>query len=129
MFAALFLGVMLAWILAFNLQYGGFAQIRSGLTVNLAESKNSRPSRIDTDRHYVLISVTSRGNDSRYWLYKGETTLERLATQLPARLRRTHGIVYIKCDHRAQYGSVLGLLSVCRQAGAGRVRLLVDERP
>ena len=104
--------------------------LTQGVNVDLPQAK-SDPVETDELNQPLIVSVTKAGD---YFLDLGENnrqpvTLDRIGTQVGKILSRAPDTqVLIRGDRSIDYGSIVQLMTVLQQAGAGSVGL-VSESP
>jgi len=94
------------------------------ITVNLPKAMHPNTSHIDFDPYVVVIGIDPEG---RLYLNRRPTNLETLVQQLPEQLIKSRKTIYVKSDRRTSYARVYTVLGVCRDAGAQRIKLLVQK--
>ncbi len=97
------------------------------LTSSLGARQNALP--LDLPRASTTVQETpelpivSVDQAGKVFLNGKETTLTKLKTQLPTLVKTSGGVVGLRADERGNYGTVVKVMDVIKQAGGERLAL------
>ena len=101
--------------------------LNAGFDVDLPKA-NAAPIKVETTKQRLVASLNVKGE---YFLVTNDIaepmTLAQLRSQVRQVLKRdAQTNVFIKADHRVDYGRVVQLMAVLNEAGAEKVGLITD---
>ena len=104
--------------------------LTAGFEVDLPKA-DAAPIEIDQQQQRLVISINVKGE---YFLASGETSsqlpLNQLRTEIKQIVEREPEVeLFIKADHRIDYGKVITVMAALSQVGAKDVGLLIDDDP
>ena len=104
--------------------------LTEGFAVDLPKA-DAAPIKVDQLQQRLIVSISVRGE---YFLSSGDTSeqlaLNQLSEQVGQILARDSEVeIFIKADHRIDYGKVITVMSALSQVGADDVGLLTDDDP
>ena len=102
--------------------------LTEGFAVELPKA-DAAPIKVDQQQQRLIVSISVKGE---YFLSSGDSSeqlsLAQLRSQVQQVLIRDPKVeIFIKGDHRIDYGRVIGLMSALNQAGADQVGLLTGN--
>ena len=103
--------------------------LQQGVTVSLPRDMNNP----EVDPAIIKESsvVISIPNDGEYYIGKEKITKEELGARIDKMMKsktEAERIVYIKSSVGVQYGSVVEIINVVRQAGIDKIGLVADKK-
>ena len=103
--------------------------LQQGVTVTIPRDMNNP----DVDPAIIKESsvVISIPNDGEYYVGKEKIAKEELGTRIDKMMKsktEAERIVYIKSGVGVQYGSVVEIINVIRQAGIDKIGLVADKK-
>ena len=95
--------------------------MQQGVTVDLPTASGAA---LPPDEKAIIVSVTVDGHT---FLNDDEFSLDDITAKLQAIEQETPGtLVYLRADHDASYGTVVGVMAALKAAGVERLGMMTD---